>query len=53
MNYNLDSGIVFLWAKMLLLQPTPLFFAWEIACTEKPEGVQSIRSQKSWTKLND
>ena len=27
--------------------------AWEIAWTEEPGGVQSMGSQKSWTRLGD
>ena len=27
--------------------------AWEIAWTEEPGGVQSMGSQKSWTRLDD
>ena len=28
-------------------------FAWEIAWTEMPGGLQSMRSQKRWTQLSD
>ena len=27
--------------------------AWEVAQTEEPDGLQSMRLQKSWTKLID
>ena len=27
--------------------------AWEIQWTEKPDGLQSMGSQKSWTRLSD
>ena len=28
-------------------------FAWEIPWTEEPSRIQSIGSQKSWTRLSD
>ena len=27
--------------------------AWEVPWTEEPDGLQSMGSQKSWTRLND
>ena len=30
----------------------PSILAWEIPRTEEPAGLQSMRSQKSWTRLN-
>ena len=28
-------------------------FAWEIPWTDEPDGLQSMRSQKSWTQLRN
>ena len=35
------------------MAPHSSIIAWEIPCTEEPDGLQSMGSQRSWTQLSD